>query len=260
MKNMNHRATLSIRRGAHKITFLLICLAFCQLSSCEPGKKCKEPCPPKCKQQVAYGIDISHYQGNELDFVARKRDSLSFVICKATEGKTFVDPKFKSNWELLKKKKFIRGAYHYFRCEDQPEAQANLYINTVGELGLSDLPPIVDVEVVDQCTSHTEIQNRLLAFLEILKKRTRRIPMIYVDPSFANEYLRDRRFAKYPLWVADWTSAAKPSLPSTWRTAGWTLWQKTNEYDIHSTKTDFDCFNGNVEELKQFIWESALSY
>jgi lysozyme len=245
-------------RNVHLIALLYIGLASCQQAPSESKEKQDDHVETKSKAQPAYGIDISNFQGDVLDFINRKQDSLSFVICKATEGKTLVDLKFKSNWEMLKEKKFIRGAYHFYRCEDNPDAQVAHYIMTVGELGLSDLPPIVDVEVVDQCSSHTEIQKHLLQFLGILQKRVGRIPIICTSTAFGNEYLKDPQFAKYPLWVADWTSKSKPSLPSVWESAGWKFWQKTDDYDIHSIQTDFDRFNGNVEALKQFIQETTL--
>ena len=38
------------------------------------------------------GFDISHYQ-NSVDFAGAYKDGLRFVIIKATEGTTYIDPK-----------------------------------------------------------------------------------------------------------------------------------------------------------------------
>ncbi len=57
----------------------------------EPTK----PTAPAEKSPIK-GIDVSKYQHSEIDEID-EADSLSFIICKATEGITYVDPKFKQN-------------------------------------------------------------------------------------------------------------------------------------------------------------------
>jgi lysozyme len=76
-----------------------------------------------------YGIDISHHQNNEIDYISKTLDSLSFVICKATEGVTYTDPLFSKNWKTIKARGFIRGAYHFYRSDDDPIAQVQLVDN-----------------------------------------------------------------------------------------------------------------------------------
>ena len=65
--------------------------------------------------EFVYGIDVSDFQGDEVDFLDKQKDSLSFVICKATEGITYTDPEFQNNWKTIPEKGFIRGAYHFYR-------------------------------------------------------------------------------------------------------------------------------------------------
>ena len=47
-----------------------------------------------------YGIDISKWNGNEAEEIEPK-DSITFVICKATQGIKLVDPDFKQNVALI---------------------------------------------------------------------------------------------------------------------------------------------------------------
>lgn len=55
------------------------------------------------------GIDISHHQGN-INLAAVPAD---FVICKASQGKTYVDDKFTTYMQQLSKLGKLCGAYHY---------------------------------------------------------------------------------------------------------------------------------------------------
>ncbi len=202
-----------------------------------------------------YGIDISKFQGNEVELLDKQKDSLSFIICKATEGITYTDRDFRSNWRLIEEKGFIRGAYHFYRSNDDPTKQADAFSHTIRDLKKTNLPPIVDFEGggIDRSQSIEEIQTNLLAFLKKVESTLKRKPMIYTDIDSGNKYLNETVFAQYPLWIAVYNGKAKPDLPLAWKDTEWLFWQKTSDYKIGSTKNDFDLFNGNLEVLQQFI-------
>lgn len=201
-----------------------------------------------------YGIDISRFQGNEITAITDK-DSITFVISKATEGVTYKDPNFNQNWNVSAQKNFIRGAYHFYRSNDDPKQQANNFVRTVKQLNKNDLPPILDIEeggLIGNIETNT-LQKDLLLFLETLESETGRIPIIYTSTSFGNQYLNNEAFSKYPLWVAEYTSNTTPKIPTVWDSNKWSFWQKSDSYKIGSEKNDFDIFNGNKEDLSKFI-------
>ena len=202
-----------------------------------------------------YGIDISKYQGDEIDFMTKKADSLHFVICKATEGITYTDPDFIHNWSMIAENKFIRGAYHFYRCNDDPIAQAKNYLNTIANLQNTDFPPIIDFEEggIDKSQSVEQIQATLLVFINEIEKKLKRKPVIYTDVNTGNEYLNKLAFSKYPLWIANYNNKKQPELPTIWKNSKWILWQKSASYKIGSTSNDFDVFNGDLATLKEFI-------
>lgn len=202
-----------------------------------------------------YGIDISSYQGDEADFLNRKKDTLSFVICRATLGITFNDPDFPNNWKMIQQEGFVRGAYHFYECDDDPAKQAQHYLGVIGTLAANDLPPILDFEQAGLAgvTDKQKIQSDLLTFLAAVETATGRTPLIYVSPDFSNEYLTDPSFAKYPLYVADYDGMSKPSMPSMWKASQWTFWQKTDTVHVDGNQNDFDVFNGNIAALKEFV-------
>jgi lysozyme len=208
-----------------------------------------------------YGIDISQYQGDEVDFLNKKQDTLSFVICRATLGITKTDTAFKTNWALLLEKGFIRGAYHFYECDDNPEKQAQHYLTVVGTLSENDLPPVLDFEQLSlgSATNVQQIQIDLLTFLHIVDSVTGRTPMLYVGPGMANQYLTNPEFSKFPLYDADYDGQNQPQLPTLWQSTGWTFWQKTDKVTVDGDTTDFDVFNGDTQALQDFIHREILT-
>ena len=107
-----------------------------------PDTRTTEPTKSPSLAPFSYGIDISQYQGDQIEFLNKTKDSLSFVICKATEGITYIDPRFAQNWDLIKQKGFIRGSYHFYRSNDDPQSQAANYTRVISDLQKTDLPPM----------------------------------------------------------------------------------------------------------------------
>ena len=202
-----------------------------------------------------YGIDISHFQGNELEYLDKHGDSLTFIFCKATEGINYTDPQFKRNWKLIREKGFIRGSYHFYHSKDDPVIQAKFYAQTIDDLLADDLPPVVDFEGygIDEKTSVEKTATDLLTFLVHLESQTKRRPMIYTNERIASKYLRHSTFADYALWIAEYNGKAQPDLPHTWEKKGWTFWQKSSSYSIDQMKNDFDVFDGDHVALTNFI-------
>jgi len=221
----------------------------------EQAEVAPSPTPGGHSSESAYGIDLSKFQGDEIDYLDKQKDSLSFIFCKATEGITYTDPDFSRNWKTIPQKGFIRGAYHFYRTADAPQAQADHCLEAIADLKDTDLPPVVDFEGagIDQSQSVANIQKGLLRFLKLIKENTNRMPMIYTDIPSGNKYLNDPKFAEYALWIALYEKLEQPRLPDAWKGKRWVLWQKSSSYEIGSKKNDFDVFNGNVKSLRSFI-------
>lgn len=205
------------------------------------------------KVVYTYGIDISSFQNQEIETL--EVDSLSFVICRATDGITFTDEDFENNWETALNKGFIRGAYHFFESDDDPQAQVNHYLSVVDDLSANDLPPIVDFEDdgIHESQTDQEVIETLLKTLQILEKETNRTPIVYVNVYNGNKYLAGDEFADYTLWIADYSGNSSPEMPGAWSEDSWVLWQQSSDYMINDVKNDLDLFNGSVSELKSFI-------
>lgn len=207
------------------------------------------------EKAVTYGIDISKYQGNELEVLNRFTDSLTFVICKGTEGNTYTDPSFAENWKEIHEKNYIGGIYHFYHSNDAPESQSQNFLSVLNDLDKSDFAPIVDVESggIEEETDIQTVQDDLISFLNKIEEATGRTPIIYTNVSVGDKYFDSDKFNKYPLWIADYSGADEPRMPGVWADTKWTLWQKTDRYLIDNKKNDFDVFNGSLAHLKAFI-------
>ena len=203
----------------------------------------------------AYGIDISRAQANEIDSLNVDTDSLSFIICKATEGVTYTDPNFTENWSTIPQKGFIRGAYHFYHTNDDPTEQATFFVNSLVGLNQSDLAPVLDIEEggIVAGTAVAAIQADLMVFLKAVEQLSGRKPIIYTNVNVGNKYLDNPEFSSYALWIAYPAEVVEPELPTTWATTGWSLWQESWSYQIDGYTDDFDKYNGNLAALKQFI-------
>lgn len=83
-----------------------------------------------------YGFDVSHYQNKE-DIswdslsIGNKTIPLEFVVMRATMGNRNADKHFDEFWQQAKKHELIRGAYHFYRADEDPIIQANNFLANV---------------------------------------------------------------------------------------------------------------------------------
>lgn len=216
-----------------------------------------ETVPPAIAEKMYYGIDISKFNRDIVSEITL-HDSITFVICKATEGITYTDPYFYSNFHSISGK-YLSDAYHFYRAEDEGKKQADFYREVVSSQGKTDIAPVVDIEQEslpeNKKVDMEKLQTEILACLEHLQETSKRIPIIYTNHSFADKYLTDSRFSNYPLWIHD-----APTLPKTWKNAGYKIWQKKDNHSIASSLADFDVFFGKLEDLKNNVCLSHLSH
>jgi lysozyme len=201
---------------------------------------------------LVQGIDVSHFQG-PVDW--KEIDHIAFAICKATQGISFTDPNFSSNWNDLKAQKIMRGAYHFYVNTDDPVHQAQNFLNAVRDYSKGDLPLIIDIEngsLRQGDTNSDQLVNNVLQMLQFIEAKTQITPMIYTNTTFAQNYLSDDRLAVYPLWIADYKTQRIPTVPKPWSPNSWSFWQKSDTYDLdpENNKVDMDLFNGSLEKLQ----------
>lgn len=192
------------------------------------------------------GIDVSHYQGS-VNWAAVKNAGIGFAFAKATDGNTYADPQFQTNWADMKAAGLLRGAYHFYESNDDPVSQANNFIKAVGSLAVGDLPPVIDIEAYKGDFGGVPLAANVQTWLNIVEQALGRTPMIYTGPSFWNQYMNSS-FSRYALWVAQY-GVAQPKLPNGWNK--WTFWQNSESGTVAgvSGSVDTDIFAGSMADL-----------
>lgn len=199
------------------------------------------------------GIDVSHYQGT-INWSSVKSAGIKFAYIKATESTTYKDPTFNANYVHAYNAKVIRGAYHFARPNlSSGAAQAKYFAGNGGAWSRDNLtlPGMLDLEGGCYGKSTSAMRSWILDFYNTYKAKTSRDVVIYTSPSWWNTCTGgwSGMSTRSPLFVAHWTSASSPSIPSGF--PYWTFWQYTDSGSVSgiSGAVDRDRFSGNSSRL-----------
>ena len=193
------------------------------------------------------GIDISNWQKG-LDIASTGAE---FVICKATQGTTFVDPSCDRHYQLAKRLGLKLGVYHYASGGD-PITEADFFLKNIqGYIGEAIL--ILDWERL-QNPRFGEHASWCKRFLDRVKEKTGVKPLIYMSASV----LRMADWspvsnADYGLWVAGYPDNRDswdiPNFPYSIRPWNfYALWQYTSS----GGRLDRDIFSGTREAWDKY--------
>ena len=195
------------------------------------------------------GIDVSEYQGkiswSYVDTIENQYP-LHFVFIRATAGNDAVDRRFKRNWEGAKKNKMIRGAYHYYRPNENSLEQAELFIKTV-RLQKGDLPPVLDIEKLPKNQSMTNLKKGLRRWLQAIENHYKVKPIIYTGEKYYDDFLKEE-FSDYLFWIANYNFYREEIQDD------WLFWQFTERAAVPGIEgnVDVNIYNGDLQQL-QFI-------
>lgn len=249
------------------------------------------------------GIDISRWQhpgDRAIDFKKMHAAGISFVMIKASDthdqGDRLSVKFLKSDRSAAQAAGIYTGFYHYAVLPNvtSPEgivrdarAQAlkvTWRIASLGGFNEMDLPVALDIETncvqmssISGCKKYATRSAATLwskTFLQTLKEKTTRTPLIYSSPHFLETSLmRDKELSTYPLWIAQYTIdpakiGAKPNVKAggcfvhSWTTsqctANWTIWQYTScgiapKYGVPGTRVDLNIFGGAAEKFQSLL-------
>ena len=207
------------------------------------------------------GIDVSSNQG-AVNWGPVSKGNLSFAYLRATIGAHSADATFPGNWLRIRSTQLMRGAYHFFWPLANSADQADNYVQTVGMILPGDLPPVLDIEEAYLKTSPEQDvwmtiarDNRLPMILNWLTRVEHELgikPIIYSRQNYLVTLLGNGlvELADYPLWIAQYTTAAQPVIPPVWN--AWTFWQYTDKGGVDGINGDVDHnrFSGTLDNLK----------
>lgn len=179
-----------------------------------------------------FGIDVSHYQGKiHWDKVKTSKHPIEYVFMRAAMGTNGKDSRFEYNWREAKKQGFVRGAYHYYRPNENSEKQFANFAATV-TLDKGDFPPILDIEEASKF-GVKNLRKGLKKWLKLAETAYGCKPVIYTGRSYYHKYLKGH-IKGYPLWIASYSG--KHRLKNT----PWDFHQFTVKTRVNGIRTPVD--------------------
>ena len=173
--------------------------------------------------QVYCGIDVSHYQGNiDWNLVAQDTN-IQFVYIKATEGKSYLDDKYKQNIEQARNAGLLVGSYHFFRMTSSPEEQFENITNNINKIQ-QDLIPMIDVETTDG-RSLNEVRNALKNLTNLMEKHYGKKTLIYGTMRSYNTICAPD-FNDHLLYIGRFNDTLSPQIKGGGKVAVWQFSEK----------------------------------
>ena len=217
-----------------------------------------------------YGIDISRHQHEKgrkrfpiywkklrILSLGKKHPTngqtfpISFMYIKATEGTTILNRYFRQDYVQAKKHGIHVGAYHFFSMSTSPEAQAAHFLK-YATIANNDFPPVLDVEPSEaqiKKIGDEELMRRIRVWMEIVERRTGKLPILYVNQMFIFNHMKDATDIKkkYNVWIARY-GEYKPDVKLVY----WQL-SPTGKVQGITGDVDINVFNGYQGQFSEFL-------
>jgi GH25 family lysozyme M1 (1,4-beta-N-acetylmuramidase) len=203
------------------------------------------------------GIDISSWQ-SDLNVASVAVD---FVIIKATEGVTYVNPNYTTHYQQAIKAGKKVGVYHFARpANTGATAEADHFIKNVkGYIKTAIL--VLDWEADPQTKQDPPTAAWAKTWLDRVLNQTGVHPLIYMNTDYVSKWnWQSVVSGNYGLWVAAWGSATEGakqkqcptisgvSAPAIKHWSFYAIWQWTDQghYSGYSGDLDCDQFEGDA--------------
>lgn len=191
------------------------------------------------------GIDVSIWQGYNIDFNKVKAAGINFVILRAGFGKYISqkDPTFEGNYKKAKAAGLNVGAYWYSYAGSDPtmsnaqgeadaKKEADVFMQAIKGKTF-EMPLYFDLEERTQfnrgaayCSKITEIFNGAL-------EKAGYFAGLYISRSPLQQYITANTAKKYALWIAEYNSKCNYS-------GAFGMWQNTSTFRVNGTSGNID--------------------
>jgi lysozyme len=174
------------------------------------------------------GIDVSMFQGS-VDWPTAAH-TVSFAVCKATQGTTWVDPTFNAERvKAIHAAKIRFAPYHYAdNSSADGFAEAEHFVKTAKKAGWKpgkDLPGVLDIESGTGGRAGVRFVRR---FVKRYRQLTGNRPIIYTGSFWRDALGNPAVLSRCPLWLAAYTSTWHGWIPRAWRKPH--IWQYTDGF------------------------------
>jgi lysozyme len=194
------------------------------------------------------GIDVSRWRSVG-DWGALKKDGISFVFVKATEGNALEDPAFEANWRNCRKAGLLCAPYHVFRGGQIAKETQNVIDNIPREQGALPLAVMVlhdDLAPALRSAPPAAVEAKLEEFLDEIVRKTNRRPIVYLDEG-SSRLSNFGKLSQFPMWVRH-LGGSPPNVP-------WTFWHSTDQAVVGGINKPVDrsFYNGSYADLQKLV-------
>lgn len=216
--------------------------------------------------QHPLGVDVSNYQGANVNWQNVRSSGVSFAWAKATEGVSFTDADFSINEANATAAGIYIGAYHFAHpASNTPGAEASYFWSVAGPYvrnGGAYLMPMLDMEVftgVTGASSYSDWANQWCnAIVNAAAAAGVTVrPVIYVSACNACNF--DTSISQWIPWIANY-NGQNPQTGTPWNVCSgcaewgagvWKVWQYSSSGAVSGItgNCDLDVFNGTAADL-----------
>ncbi|MES4892805.1 glycoside hydrolase family 25 protein [Streptomyces sp. NPDC096012] len=156
---------------------------------------------------MLHGIDVSAYQSSSYG-----TDGLSFVFIKATEGRSYVNPRLAAQTKHGRDAGLVVGFYH-FLWPGHIDEQAEYFVSHAPEKA-GDLLAVDWETTGDGTRAGNAEKDQFIRKVKQLRPHHR--VLLYTNRDFWLN-VDVTSYAGDGLWIADYVSAGKPRIKAKWR-------------------------------------------
>lgn len=198
------------------------------------------------------GVDVSHWQGNRIDWKKCASAGAKFAIIKITEGNSYFDSYFARNWEEAQAAGLKVGAYHMVSFDVSPESQVAWLMSNLSKFSTGHFPVALDCELGGSGNKVATVWKMASELQDV---------MIYTAMNWWNTNIKPltsgKNWNKFPLWVANYTSASAPVIPDGWD--DWSIWQYSQNGDAQMYGVNqFDAKYIDLDRMKKAFWAKYI--
>lgn len=212
------------------------------------------------------GIDVASYQQDPncqtpINWTQVRAAGYTFVLAKATENTTYVNPCFNDEYNGAKKAGMYAAAYAFAHPDANNPVQQADYLMQHAQF-INDgktLPLMLDLEAggSSACWGRTPaaMAGWIRSFVNEVRAKSGKPMIVYTAAGWWNQCLSGYTGSFTDQWldIASWTTAAGPTLPGTPTWSTWTFWQYADNGAVPGITgaVDQDVFKGTSTQLGQ---------
>lgn len=202
------------------------------------------------KKYPIRGVSIDQSNGY-IDFESLKNDGVRFVYLKATQGATYTDDSFLSNFQRSQGSQLPVGVYHYFSFSSSPTAQFKNFVRQVAT-NTGSLPICISIQYYgsyDENSLHWQTVRKNVRQLIADMRNYYKRPVVISANQEIIQHLKIQATGNHQFWVTN-AQLGKPNGDATFILANP---KQHYSLDRQVVFLPMSVFNGNARQWARYL-------